>query len=89
LCVERTRPGDCGRGCRLLHAILAPVHCQTITVSSSLFGIFDVRWIPFQNGNFIRISVLAPVSGAALARLNDNDVVLSDRALDSFPSFCK
>ena len=62
--------------------ILAPVHRQTVPVGRALFGVFDVRRIAFQHRDLVDVRVLTPISRAALAGLDYDDVVLRDGALD-------
>src|ERR1700738_1387366 len=64
------------------HPILAAVQRQTISVRSPLLSVVDVRRIALQDRDLVDVRVLTPVSGAALARLDQHHVALRDGALD-------
>ena len=64
------------------YTVLAPVHRQTVAFGRALFGVFDARGIAFQDRDLVNIRVLTPISRAALAGLDYDDIVLCDGALD-------
>ena len=63
-------------------AVLAPVHRQSITISSSLLGILDVCRIPLEDRYLIRSRVLAPVSRPPPTRLRQHHIALGNGPID-------